>query len=165
LLAKAETTLLVSDGVLSTVKMRDGRRGQRFPFSIKILNLWTDAKGRPVGAPVVIEPERGVSLGAVNDDDEAVSLPSDSPADKLRATLRALEDCVTEQAEATGDAITEIGVTRGYVFARLNRDRQSAGLPVLKEPTIVTRLLDKLVKGGQAVCVGANRRTEYRLAA
>lgn len=164
LLAKAETTLFVSDGVLSTVKMRDGQRGQRLPFAIKILNLWTDDKGRPVGAPVVIEPEIGTSLGAVTeDDDEAVPLPSDTPADKLAATLRALESCVVEQAEVTGDAITEVGVTRGNVFARLNRDRKSAGLPELKEPTYVTRLLDKLVKSHQAVCVGANRRTEYRL--
>jgi hypothetical protein len=166
LLAKAETTLLVSDGVLSTVKMRDGRRGQESPFAIKILNLWTDDKGRPVGAPVVIEPEIGTSLRATtDDDDESVPLPSDTPEDKLAATLRALESCVVEQAEVTGDPITEIGVTRGNVFARLNRDRQSAGLPGLKEPTIVTRLLDKLVKSRQAICVGANRRTEYRLAA
>jgi hypothetical protein len=163
LLAKAETTLLVSDGVLSTVKMRDGQRGQRFPFKIKILNLWADEKGKPVGAPVVIEPESGAALTAVEDDDEAVPLPSDKPEDKLRATLRALEECAAEQAEITGDAITESGVSKGQVFARLNRDRKAAGLTVFKDPTIATRLLDKLVKAGQAVRVGANRRTEYRI--
>jgi hypothetical protein len=58
LLAKAETTLLVNDGLITTMKMRDGQRGQRFPFEIKIVNLWTNEKGKPVGAPVAVEPER-----------------------------------------------------------------------------------------------------------
>ena len=58
LLAKAETTLLVNDGLITTMKMRDGQRGQRFPFEIKIVNLWTNEKGKPVGAPVAVELER-----------------------------------------------------------------------------------------------------------
>lgn len=163
LLAKAETTLLVSDGVLTTVKMRDGERGQKFPFQIKILNLWTDERGKPVGAPVAVEMERGTALAAVDDDDDAALTPTDTPADKLRGALQALESCVTAQAEATGDAISEVGATRGQVFKVMNRDRKAAGLDVLKDPTIVTRLLDKLVESGQARRLGSNRRTEYRL--
>lgn len=163
LLAKAETTLLVSDGILTTKKMRDGRSEQAFPFQIKILNLWTDEKGKPVGAPVVVEQDRGAALAAVDDDDDAALTPTDAPADKLRGALRALEACVTEQAEMTGDAVGEVGATRGQVFKIMNRDRKAAGLDELKEPTIVTRLLDKLVESGQAMRLGANRRTEYRL--
>jgi len=164
LLARAETTLLVSDGVLTTVKMRDGERGQKFPFQIKILNLWTDENGKPVGAPVAVEMERGTAMGAVDDDgDDATLTPPDTPADKLRAALRALESCITEQAAMTGDAVSEVGATRSQVFAVMNRDRKAAGLDVLKDPTTVTRLLDKLVESEQARRLGANRRTEYRL--
>jgi hypothetical protein len=35
-------------------------------------------------------------------------------------------------------------VTKGQVFAALNRDRKASGLAVLKDPTMVTRLLDSL---------------------
>jgi len=66
LLAKAETTLLVNDGLITTMKMRDGQRGQKFPFEIKIVNLWESNKGKRVGAPVAVEPERGTSMETVD---------------------------------------------------------------------------------------------------
>jgi hypothetical protein len=100
-LAKAETTLL-----------RDGQRGQRFPFEIKIVNLWTNDKGKLVGVPVAVEPERVAALGAVDDtDDDATLTPPDTPADKLAATLRVFRECVEDLSNTTGEPVSKIGVT------------------------------------------------------
>jgi len=74
LLAKAETTLLVNDGLITTMKTGDGQRGQKFPFEIKIVNLWENDKGKVEGAPVAIERERGASLGTVDDSEDDPAL-------------------------------------------------------------------------------------------
>ena len=165
LLAKAETTLLVTDGLITTMKMRDGQRGQKFPFTIKILDLWTNAKGKPVGAPVALEKDRGASLGPVSetDDDISAMTPADGPAEKLAATLRAFRDRVEAIAADTGEAVWGVGLSAKEVLTALSIDRKAAGLPELKDRTIVTRLLGRLVEAGEIVKTGDNRRTEYRL--
>jgi hypothetical protein len=165
LLAKAETTLLVTDGLITTMKMRDGQRGQKFPFEIKIVNLWENEKGKSVGAPVAIERQRGEALGNVghDTDDDAALTPSDTPADKLVATLRVFRERVEGIAANTGEAVGKIGVTKKEIFAALNKNRRTAGLSELKDPTIVSRLLGRLVDDGEIVKSGDNRRTEYRL--
>jgi len=146
------------------MKMRDGQRGQRFPFEIKIVNLWTNEKGKPVGAPVAVELERGASLGIVDDtEDDATLTPPDTPADKLAATLRVFKDRVNNLPDATGEPLSKIGVTAKEIFAALNRDRRACGLPKIKDRTVVSRLLGRLVEGGEVVKSGDNRRTEYRI--
>ena len=146
------------------MKMRDGQRGQRFPFEIKIVNLWTNEKGKPVGAPVVVEPERGASLAAVDDtEDDATLTPPDAPADKLAATLRVFKERVERLSEATGEPASKIGVSAKEIFVALNRDRRASGLAEIKDRTVVARLLGRLVEGGEIVRSGDNRRTEYNL--
>lgn len=164
LLAKAETTLLVAEGLITTMKMRDGQRGQRFPFEIKIVNLWENDKGKPVGAPVAVERQRGEALVGVDEtDDDATLIPPDTPADKLTATLRVFKERVEGIAANTGEAVSEIGLSAKAVFDALNVHRRASGLPELKDRTIVSRLLGRLAEGGEIVKSGDNRRTEYSL--
>ena len=167
LLAKAETTLLVTDGLITTMKMRDGQRGQKFPFAIKILDLWTNAKGKPVGAPVVTEKDRGTSLGPVSetDDDIAAMTPADGPAEKLAATLRALRERVEAIAADTGETVWGVGLSRRELYKCINRDRKSSGLAEYKEITVVNRLIEKLVKSGEVIKAGDNKSTVYQVPA
>jgi hypothetical protein len=67
-------------------------------------------------------------------------------------------------SDATGEPISKIGVTAKEIFASLNRDRRASGLLELKHRTIASRLLGRLVEGGEIVKTGDNRRTEYKLA-
>ena len=66
-------------------------------------------------------------------------------------------------ADETGEANSEIGLSAKDVFAALNRDRKTCGLAELKDRTIVSRLLGRLVEDREIVKSGDNRRTEYRL--
>jgi hypothetical protein len=101
---------------------------------------------------------------AVDDsNDQAVPPATDTPADKLAATLRVFKERVEAIAADTGEAAREIGLPAKVVFDALNVDRKSRGLAELKDRTIVTRLLGRLVDDGEVVKSGDNRRTEYRL--
>lgn len=170
-LASADTTILVSNHVVTTVKMRDGVRGQRFPFEIKELNLWTDDEGKPVGAPIAVEKKAGASFGPAPDADEgddpaelAKMIPPDTPADRQRAILRVITDQAETIAAQTGDKPHEIGLSRSGVFKLVNIDRKQWGLSEYGEPTAVNRLLDKLMDAGAIVRGGAGKATVYRLA-
>lgn len=135
----------------------------RFSYRLKSFTIGRDDDGDDIEVVLAVEPEASAALTEVSDDeDDAVLVPPDGPSEKLEATLRALKECAAEIAAATGEQPEEIGVQKGEVFKRLNRDRKAAGLAVLKDPTMVTRLLDKLVKSGQVVKTGENRRTEYQ---
>jgi hypothetical protein len=96
-------------------------------------------------------------------DDEVAMTPPDTAADKLAGTLRVFRERVEHLSDATGEALDKIGVTAKEIFAALNRDRNAAGLPELKDRTVVLRLLGRLVEAGEIVKSGDNRRKEYRL--
>jgi hypothetical protein len=168
-LASADTTILVSDGVATTMKMRDGVKGQRFPFDVKVLDLWKDETGKPVGAPVAVERARGAAMGAVSDDEPDAEditklTPPDAPVDRQRATLRVIRERAETIAAETGDAPSEIGLSRSEIFRQLNIDRKRSGLAEYGEPTVANRLLDKLLEGGEVVRAGSGKATVYRLA-
>ncbi len=167
-LASADTTILVSDKVVTTVKMRDGVRGQRFPFEIKELKLWTDDEGQPVGAPVAVEKKAGAALGPVDEsedqDDVAKLTPPDTPADRQRAVLRVVTEHAEGIAAQTGDRPSQIGLSRSDVFRLLNIDRKRSGLAEYGEATVANRLLDKVIDAGGIVRDGTGRATVYRLA-
>lgn len=137
-----------------------------FGYRLEPRVIGKDEDGENIDVVLAVEatarPEFAVEESA---EDEAAMTARDEPADKLEHALRAVEYCVKEIAVATGDKPSEIGVPAGQVFARLNVDRKNAGLPVLKDRTMATRLLGKLVEAGELVKSGDNRRTEYRLAA
>jgi hypothetical protein len=104
------------------------------------------------------------AMGAVEDDGDGTTLtPTDTPADKLAATLRVFKERVEGIAANTGEPAGKIGVTKKEIFTALNIDRRTSGLPELKDPTIVSRLLGRLADDGALVKSGDNRRTEYRL--
>jgi len=104
-------------------------------------------------------------LGTVDDaDDDAALTPPDTPADKLAATLRVFKERVERLSDATGEPLGKIGVTAKEIFAALNRDRRASGLPEVKDRTVVSRLLGRLVEGGEIVRSGDNRSTEYKIA-
>jgi hypothetical protein len=79
------------------------------------------------------------------------------------ATVRVFKERVENLSDATGEPISMIGVTAKEIFTALNRDRRASGLPELKDRTVVSRLLGRLVEDGEIVRSGDNRRTEYRL--
>ncbi|HMM87990.1 hypothetical protein [Bradyrhizobium sp.] len=53
--------------------------------------------------------------------------PSDTPADKLAATLRVFKERVQQLSDATGETADEIGLTKKEVLIALNKYRLSAG--------------------------------------
>ncbi|MGY8635847.1 AAA family ATPase [Bradyrhizobium sp. 14AA] len=164
LLGSVDATILVEDGVAETQKMRDGRSGQKIRFKIGVVNLWADVSGKPVGAPVAMERDRGAALENVDGiaDDERL-VPPDTSADKVEGALSALRTCALRIADATGDRLDDIPIAPGKVFTQHNEDRKAAGLTELKDRSITTRFLAKLEKQGRVVRSGENRRTEYRL--
>jgi hypothetical protein len=107
-------------------------------------------------------PEPNLAVDDMEDDEVPPS--TDTPADKLAATLRMFKERVEAIAADTGETAGEIGLSVKVVFDALNVDRRRRGLAELKDRTVVTRLLGRLVEGGETVKSGDNRRTEYRLA-
>lgn len=122
LLAKAETTLLVTDGLITTMKMRDGVRGQKFPFSIKVLNLWIDEKGRPVGAPVAVEPECGKALGAVEDEDVPLCKRTDTREDRVSVFVEVSKELAGREA-ANAEPLHEVGLLLPAIEKAFNARR------------------------------------------
>ncbi|MDO8980289.1 MAG: AAA family ATPase [Afipia sp.] len=132
----------------------------RFGYRLSPVTIGKDEDGDDIDVVLAVEDDARASQSPVVSDDTPIG---DTVEDKLVATRRAVELCVMEIAATTGDKPSEIGVAVGQVLARLNLDRKGAGLTVLKERTMVTRLLSKLVEAGEIVKSGDNRRTEYRL--
>src|SRR5665213_2187679 len=136
-----------------------------FAYRLKAFEIDKDEDGDAITVVLAVEASVGVAMSAVNDtDDDSALTPTDTPADKLVATLRVFKERVEDIASNTGEAACEIGLQAGEVFAALNKYRRSAGLPELKDRTIVPRLLKQLGESGEIVKSGDNRRTEYRLA-
>jgi hypothetical protein len=136
-----------------------------FTYRLKPFEIGKDEDDDAITVVLAVEADVGVAMGAVEDadgDDSALT-PTDTPADKLAATLRVFKERVESLSTATGEPIDKIGVTKKDIFAELNKDRRASGLPELKDPTIVSRLLGRLVEDGAVVKSGDNRRTEYRL--
>lgn len=168
-----DTVIVVTRDASGRGKIRAGSKFRigdpskvHFDYRLKSHVVGHDEDGDEVRV-VLAEPETTRPEMAVDEsaEDEEAMTAKDEPADKLQQTLRAVEYCIHEIAATTGDKPPEIGVAAGQVFARLNLDRKGAGLPVLKDRTMATRLLGKLVEAGEIVKLGDNRRTEYRLAA
>ncbi|CCD99988.1 AAA family ATPase [Bradyrhizobium sp. STM 3809] len=118
LLGAVDATMLVQDRVLKTMKMRDGVSGQEFPFDIRVLNLWTDEKGRPAGAPVAVERDRYSAIDAVAGGTEA-------EADAILSGLAACETLADYVVEHMRRVAVDEGVNpRGYPFASGELRRQ-----------------------------------------
>jgi hypothetical protein len=81
----------------------------------------------------------------------------------LPELVKTPKERVERLSDATGEPMDKIGMTTKDIFAALNRDRRASGLGEIKDRTVVTRLLGRLVEGGEIVKSGDNRRTEYRL--
>lgn len=162
LIGAIDMTLLVDSGAATTEKMRDGVSGQQIAFKIHIEYLWKNDKGKPVGAPVAIECSMGEAMGSVQDSDDATA--TDTYDDKLIGALNALETCVEFKANAVNEDPEEVGVSSATVLIQLNKDRKRAGLPELKDRSIIPKLLAKLVSSKKATKTGENNRAaEYRL--
>jgi len=134
-----------------------------FKYRLRSYTVGVDEDGDDID--VVLSEELPMPDLAVDDtDDDQVPQATDTPTDKLAATSRVFKERVEAIAANTGERASEIGLQKKDVLAALNRDRRTRGLEELKDPTIVTRLLNKLTEGGEIVKSGDNRRTEYRLA-
>lgn len=135
-----------------------------FAYRLKPFEIGKDEDGDAITVVLAVEASVGVAMGAVEDaDDDSALTPTDTPADKLAATLRVFKERVEGIAANTGEPAGKIGVTKKEIFTALNIDRRASGLPELKDPTIVSRLLGRLADDGEIVKSGDNRRTEYRL--
>jgi AAA domain/Bifunctional DNA primase/polymerase, N-terminal len=137
-----------------------------FAYRLKPFEIGEDEDGEAITVVLAVEASVGVAMGAVEDDgDDTTLVPADTPADKLAATLRVFKERVESIAAETGEATSEIGLKAGDILAALSKDRRAAGLPELKDRTIVPRLLKQLVSAREIVKTGDNRQTEYRLTA
>jgi hypothetical protein len=151
--------------IKSGSKFRIGNPAKvKFGYRLKSHVVGRDDDGDDIDVVLAIE-DQGLDLRVDDtDEDAAILTPPDTPADKLATTLRVFRERVESLANATGEAVDKIGLQAGEVFAGLNGYRRSAGLPELKDRTIVSRLLGRLVEGGEIVKSGDNRRTVYKLA-
>jgi hypothetical protein len=133
-----------------------------FGYRLRSHSIGTDDEGDDI--TVVLAEDQPTPNIAVEDlEDDDVPAATDTPADKLAATLRVFRERVEGIAAETGEAVDKIGMKAGEILAALNKDRGAAGLPELKDRTIVPRLLRRLADDGVVVKSGDNRRTEYRL--
>ncbi len=136
----------------------------RFGYRLQSHVIAKDPDGDDIDVVLAVDVPTGPDMGIDEDADDAALTPPDGPADKLAATLRVFRERVEAVANDTGEAASEIGLSSGEVFRLLNADRKTCGLEELKDRTVVTRLLGRLVEAGEIVRSGDNRRTEYRLA-
>jgi hypothetical protein len=134
-----------------------------FGYRLRSHSIGTDDDGDDITV-VLAEDQATPNLAVEDSEADDIPAPTDTPADKLAATLRVFRERVEGIAANTGEAVDKIGVTKKEIFAALNKDRRTAGLSELKDPTIVSRLLGRLADDGEIVKSGDNRRTEYRLA-
>lgn len=133
-----------------------------FGYRLRSHTIGTDDDGD--GISVVLSEDQPTPNIAVQDtEDDGVPAPTDTPADKLAATLRVFRERVEGIAADTGEPLGKIGVTKKEIFTALNTARRASGLPELKDPTIVSRLLGRLADDGEIVKSGDNRGTEYHL--
>lgn len=134
-----------------------------FGYRLRSHSIGTDDDGDDI--TVVLAEDQPTPNLAVqeSEDDEMIPAPTDTPVDKLTATLRVFRERVEGIAANTGEAVEQIGMKAGEMLAALNIYRRSSGLPELKDRTIVSRLLGRLVDDGALVKSGDNRRTEYKL--
>jgi hypothetical protein len=134
-----------------------------FGYRLKSHKIGQDEDGDDINVMLAVEEMPRADLVVDDVEDDAALIAPDTPEDKLRAVLRIVEELANEGAATTGDKLGEVGVSAGRVFNALNADRRGAGLPVLKDRTMATRLLGKLAERGEIVKSGDNRRTEYRM--
>lgn len=133
-----------------------------FRYRLRPHTVGYDEDGEEIS--VVLAEDLPELAFAVDDtEDEEVPASTDTPADKLAATLRVFKERAEAIAADTGEQVREIGLSKKMVLDALNVDRKRRGLTEIKDPTVVTRLLGRLVDGGEIVKSGDNRGTEYRL--
>ncbi|KYK45278.1 hypothetical protein A1D31_35145, partial [Bradyrhizobium liaoningense] len=119
-----------------------------FRYRLQSHTVGVDEDGDEIS--VVLADDLPVLDLAVDDTEEAQVPPStDTPADKLAATLRVFTERVEAIAADTGERVGEIGLSKKMVLDALNVDRKRRGLVEIKDPTVVTRLLAKLVDSGE----------------
>lgn len=135
----------------------------KFDYRLKSEVIGLDDDGDEISVVLAVENDSEPKLAVDDSEDDAALVPPDTAVDKLAATLRVLKERVNGLADATGIEANKIGVSKKEIFAALNKDRRGAGLPELKDSTIVSKLLGRLVDSGEIVKSGENRRTEYRL--
>jgi hypothetical protein len=135
----------------------------KFGYRLKSHVIGRDDDGDDIDVVLAVEDQSGPDLAVDDTEDDATLTPPDTAADKLAATLRAFKERVEGLSDATGEPAGKIGVTAKEIFAALNKHRRAWGLVELKDRTVVSRLLGRLVEGGEIVKTGDNRRTEYRL--
>lgn len=136
----------------------------KFKYKLKSHTVGLDEDGEDV--VVVLAEDVLVPTFSVHEtqDDEEVPSPTDTPADKLTATLRVFRERAEAIAADTGEKPKQIGLSKKMVLDALNVDRKRRGHGEIKDPTVVTRLLGRLVDAGEIVKSGDNRGTEYRVA-
>lgn len=165
LLGAVDSTMLVKDRVAKTVKMRDGISDQKFPFEIRVLNLWRDEKGRPVGAPVAVEPERGTALGAVDDDAPMLKI-ADRREDRIAAILDVFEKEAKRQKaddENVSAVRRQLELQSGEIVEAVNTRRKSDGLEMLSRSTVRDHVMAAVEAGSLEAC-GTKGKPLYRLA-
>jgi hypothetical protein len=133
-----------------------------FGYRLRSQSIGKDEDGDDISV-VLAEDLPTPNIAVVDTDDDGIPLATDTPADKLSATLRVFRERVESIAANTGERVEKIGLSAKAVFDALNVDRRASGLDELKDRTIVSRLLGRLAEGGEIVKSGDNRRTEYRL--
>jgi hypothetical protein len=136
----------------------------QFGYRLQSHVIGQDEDGDDIDVVLAVEsgiPAADMEVG--EGDDDAALTPPDTPADKRAALLRVFHDRTESIAAETGEATSDITLTAKDAFTALNRDRKICGLPELKDRTVIPRLLGQLVKDGEIVRSGDNRRTEYQL--
>lgn len=138
-----------------------------FGYRLQSHIIGKDEDGEDIEVVLAVERVAGAAMSAIDDTEDEVELAKltspDTPADKLRATLRVFRERAEDMAADTGDKVAEVGLTAGQVFSAVNIDRRRSGLRELKDRTVMPKLLAKLVNAGEIVKTGDNRRTEYKL--
>lgn len=134
-----------------------------FGYRLRSQAIGKDEDGDDISV-VLAEDQPTPNIAVDDTDDDGVPAPTDTPADKLAATLRVFRERAESIAANTGEAVEKIGLKAAELLAALNTYRRSAGLPELKDRTIIPRLLGRLVEAGEIVKSGDNRGTEYNLA-
>ncbi len=109
--------------------------------------------------------DAAVDLEADDENELAKMIPPDTPADRKRAILRVITEHAVTIAAQTDEQPHEIGLSRSGVFRLVNIDRKRSGLSEYGEPTVVNRLLDKLMDVGEVVRDGKGKATVYKLTA
>lgn len=168
LLGAVDSTMLVKDRVAKTMKMRDGISDQKFPFEIRVLNLWMDKKGRPVGAPVAVEPERGAALGTVDDDDDDAPMlkMADRREDRIAAILDVFEKEAKRQKADDENVLAvrrQLELQSGEIVEAVNARRKSDGLEMLSRSTVRDHVMAAVEAGSLEAC-GTKGKPLYRLA-